>query len=256
MAIILKTPAEIEKMRTSGRIQAEILNTVGKAVQAGVSTAELNAIAEEFCQKYKVKPAFKGYSGFPAALCTSINDEVVHGIPSPNKILKDGDIITIDFGCIFDGWYSDACQTFLIGKVSEAARLLVERVKKSLYQGIAKARAGNHVGDISHAIESYVKQFGYSPVRETVGHGIGRHLHEDPEVPNWGEAGTGAKLEPGMTICIEPIINAGTAEIITEKDGWTTRTTDGKLCAHFEHMVLITEDEAEILTPWDKINVQ
>lgn len=238
-------------MRRAGQIQAEILNEVGSAVKVGISTAELNEIAEKLCTKHKVRPAFKGYNGFPAALCTSINSEVVHGIPSSERVLKEGDIITLDFGVILEGLYADSCQTFTVGKISAEAQQLLDRTKESLYRALKVARAGNTVGDIGHAVESFVTQFGYSPVKETVGHGIGRTLHEDPEVPNWGKPGTGEKLEPGMTICIEPIINAGKAEITTDADGWTTRTADGKLSAHFEHQVLITKGEAEILTPWD-----
>ena len=203
-----------------------------------------------------MKPAFKGYQNFPASICASVNDEVVHGIPSAERILQNGDIIAIDFGVILDGWNADACRTVAVGKISEEAKNLMKRTKESLYCGIEKAVAGNSTGDIGHAIESFVKKFGYSPVRETVGHGIGRELHENPEVPNWGRAGSGAKLEKGMVICIEPIINAGAAEILTEKDGWTTRTRDEKLSAHFEHQILIREGEAEILTPWNELVVR
>lgn len=240
-------------MRRAGQIQTEILNAVGQKVAPGISTANLNEIAEKLCVEKKVKPAFKSYNGFPAALCTSINDEVVHGIPSDKRILKEGDIITLDFGVILEGLYADSCQTFAVGKISPEAQQLLNRTKESLYRAIVVARAGNTVGDIGHAVESFVTPFGYSPVHETVGHGIGRTLHEDPEVPNWGKPGTGTKLMAGMTICIEPIINAGKAEITTDTDGWTTRTADGSLSAHFEHQVLITKEEPEILTPWDKI---
>jgi len=252
VSISFKTPAELEIIRRACQIQSEILNKVCAKVEAGISTAELDALAEEFCAEKNVVPAFKNYQSFPATICASVNDEVVHGIPSPDKILKNGDIIAIDFGVILDGWYADACQTVGVGEISGDAKKLIERTKESLYRGIAAARAGNTTGDIGHAVEGFVQQFGYSPVKETVGHGIGRNLHEDPEVPNWGKAGNGIELKAGMTICIEPIINLGKAEILTEKDGWTTRTADGKLSAHFEHQILITENEAEILTTWDK----
>ena len=240
-------------MRRSCHIQSEILNKVCAAAEPGISTAELNLLSEDLCRERKVIPAFKNYSGFPAAICASVNDRVVHGIPSDSEILAEGDIISIDFGVILDGIYSDACRTVGVGAISGEAEKLLERTRESLYRGIAAARTGNRTGDIGHAVEGFVRQFGYSPVRETVGHGIGRQLHEDPEVPNWGRAGTGIELRAGMTICIEPIINRGTAEILTSKDGWTTRTADGKLSAHFEHQILITDGEPDILTNWDKI---
>ncbi|MBU1089946.1 type I methionyl aminopeptidase [Patescibacteria group bacterium] len=253
MSVPLKNPAEIEIIRRACRIQSEILNAVCSAVAIGVSTGELDELAEKLCRARNVRPAFKNYHGFPAAICASVNDEVVHSIPSAKKILKNGDIIAIDFGVVLDGWNADSCRTVGVGEISAEAKNLMERTKESLYRGIEKAVAGNSTGDIGHAIESFVKQFGYSPVRETVGHGIGRKLHEDPEVPNWGKAGSGVKLAEGMVICIEPIVNAGGAEILTEKDKWTTRTMDGNLSAHFEHQILIREGAAEILTPWDEL---
>jgi len=254
VSISIKSPTEIAAMRRACHIQSEILNQVCVAVKAGISTAELNALAEDLCRARKVIPAFKNYHGFPAAICASVNDRVVHGIPSDSEILQDGDIIAIDFGVISEKFYADACRTIPIGQVSGEAEKLIERTRESLYRGIAAARAGNTTGHIGHAVESFVRQFGYSPVRETVGHGIGHHLHEDPEVPNWGRPGTGVALRPGMTICIEPIINRGTSEILTEPDGWTTRTADGKLSAHFEHQILITAGEPEVLTNWDSVS--
>jgi methionyl aminopeptidase len=252
MSIPLKTPAELEIIRRACRIQSEILNQVCAAVKVGISTTELDAMAENLCHERNVIPAFKDYQGFPATICASVNDQVVHGIPAAEKILGNGDIISIDFGVILENFYADACRTVPVGAISDAAAKLLERTKKSLYLGIEKARAGNMTGDIGHAVESFVQQFGYSPVRETVGHGIGQKLHEDPEVPNFGKPGSGVELQAGMTICIEPIINLGKAEILTAKDGWTTRTADGELSAHFEHQILITDGEPEILTPWDK----
>ena len=256
MSISLKSPSEAEIMRRACKIQSEILNRVCAKVGAGVSTLELDTLAEKLCAERNVRPAFKNYHGFPAAICASVNDEVVHGIPSADKILREGDIVAIDFGVILDGLYADACRTVAVGAISGEAAKLIERTKESLYRGIDQAVVGKKTGDIGHAIESFVRQFGYAPVRETVGHGIGRSLHEDPEVPNWGKAKTGIDLKAGMTICIEPIINAGAAEILTEEDRWTTRTADGKLSAHFEHQILITEDKPEILTPWDDLRIK
>ena len=252
MGISLKSSAEIEIMRKACHIQSKILNEVGAAVCAGISTGKLDDFAEQLCREHNVKPAFKGYGGFPATICASVNDKVVHGIPSHKEVLQSGDIIAIDFGVILDGFYADACQTFCVGEVSDSAQKLIERTRESLYRGIEQARVGNRLGDIGFAIQSFTESFGYAPVRETVGHGIGRKLHEFPEVPNWGTAGQGIKLVANMTICIEPIINAGTPEIITEADGWTTRTADGELSAHFEHQILIREEGTEILTNWDK----
>ncbi len=239
-------------MRFGGQILATILNTVGAAVKPGITTGELDILARELCAQHKVKAGFLGYHGFPAAICTSINSGVVHNIPSKDAVLKDGDILKIDFGVVHDGLNTDACQTFAVGDISPAAAKLMQATKDALYAGMEQARAGNQVGDISHAVESAVTPLGYSPVRNTVGHGIGRALHEDPEIPNWGSPGRGPKLTAGMTICIEPIINAGNHQIKTLPDGWTTETTDGLLSAHFEHTLLITDDAPEILTPWDE----
>ncbi|MCF7845972.1 MAG: type I methionyl aminopeptidase [Candidatus Peribacteraceae bacterium] len=252
MGISLKSPQEIEIMRRACAIQSEILNQVCAKVRPGISTLELDQFAEKLCTDRKVTPGFKGYQGFPATICTSVNNEVVHGIPSTEKVLRDGDIIAIDFGIILEGLYADACRTVAVGDVSGEIEKFLERVRESLYRGIDQAIAGNTTGHIGHAVESYVRQFGYSPVRETVGHGIGRRLHEDPEVPNWGKPGNGTKLQAGMTICIEPIINMGGEQIITEPDGWTTHTSDGKLSGHFEHQILITDNGPEILTTWDR----
>jgi len=253
MSIVIKTAAEISKMREAGKIQSQILNEIGERVKPGVSTLELDLFARQRCKDFGVEAGFLGYQGFPAAICASINDQVVHCIPSAEVILQERDILKVDFGVKKDGWNSDACQTFAVGKIDTHARELLDTTKAAMYAGVEQAIAGNRVGDISHAIESTVAPHGYSPVRETVGHGIGRRLHEDPEVPNWGRAGRGPELVPGMVICIEPIINIGTHRIMTEADGWTTRTADGELSAHFEHQVAITADGApEILTPWDR----
>lgn len=251
MAITIKTPDEIAVMREGGIILANILNKLGAAAQPGVSTGDVDDLAQKLCDEAGVKPGFLNYHGFAGRVCTSINDEVVHCIPSKTRILKDGDIIKLDFGILKDGFNTDACQTFAVGTISPAARQLMDVTKASLYAGIAQAIVGNRIGDIGHAVESTVTPYGYSPVRETVGHGIGRRLHEDPEVPNWGRPGVGPRLEKNMTICIEPIINAGTYRILTGKNGWDTRTADSLLSAHYEHTLLITDGAPEILTPWD-----
>ena len=196
-------------------------------------------------------PTCIGYHGYPAAICTSVNTEVVHCIPSDTVILQEGDIVKIDFVAAYGGYNTDACLTVGVGEVSPAAAQLLRVTKAALYRGIDAAQVGQRIGDISFAIEQHVRQFGYSPIRDTVGHGIGRSLHEDPEVPNYGRAGKGPALVPGMTICIEPIIAAGHHKLVTGKDGWTTRTADGKLAAHFEHTVLITPEGPDILPPWD-----
>lgn len=250
MAITRKTESDLKKMRQAGLIQARILNQLGAALCPGITTKELDILARELCAKYKVRPGFLGHQGFPAAICTALNAGVVHGIPQADECLREGDIIGIDFGVLCEGFYADACQTFILGDVPRAVRNFVLRVRKSLFRGIAAARAGKRVGVISHAIQAYIEQFGYGIVRETVGHGIGRELHEDPKVPNFGSLKSGPILRPGMTLCLEPIITMGSPRIKTAKDGWTLSTEDGSLAAHFEHQILITEGEPEILTPW------
>jgi len=251
MAITIKTSDEVAIIRRAGGMLAEILNACGAAAAPGMSTADIDQIARDLCDQRGVTPGFLGYHGFSGAMCTSVNDQVVHCIPSKEKILQDGDILKLDFGVAIDGWNSDACQTFAIGTISPAAEKLMKVTKESMYKGIDQAIIGNRIGDIGHAVERHVTPHGYSPVRECVGHGIGRRLHEDPEIPNWGSPGTGPKIVAGMVICIEPIINIGTHKIITEADRWTTRTADGELSAHFEHTIYITPDGPEILTPWE-----
>lgn len=250
MSISIKNDQDIGVMRAGGQILADILKKVAAAAQPGVTTEELNQLALALCKEAGVTPSCVGYHGYPAAICTSIDDQVVHCIPD-DTVLADGSILSIDFVVEKDGLNTDACISVPIGNAPEEAKKLLNVTREALDLGVAQAVAGNHIGDISHAIQTHVESNGYTPVRETCGHGIGTKLHEDPEVPNWGRPGTGPELVPGMTICIEPIIVEGDHQIITEPDGWTTRTRDGGLCAHFEFTVLITESGApEILTPW------
>lgn len=251
MSIIIKSPEEVAIMRESGVILARILNALCASVRPGISTTDIDNLARRLCDEAQVKPTFLGYHGFPATVCTSVNDQVVHCIPHTEKILQEGDIIKLDFGVTHRGMITDACRSVAVGTISTAAQQLMDVTKKALYAGIDQAIVGKRIGDISHAIESTVRPYGYSPVRETVGHGVGHQLHEDPEIPNWGRPNSGPALTPGMTIAIEPIINVGTHRLITERDGWTTRTADGALSAHFEHTVHITPEGPEILTPWE-----
>lgn len=246
--IHLKSQKEIESMRKAGRILAEILEDVASKVASGMTTADLDRIAEEGCKKRGVIPAFKGYKGFPGCMCISVNEEVVHGIPSKKKALKDGDIVGLDFGVILDGWYADSARTVPVGVIPDDTRQLVDVTKESLYKGIAECRPGNRVMDIGFAVQNYVEAFGYGVVREFVGHGIGRSLHEEPQVPNYGVRGKGALLKAGMVLAIEPMINAGSPEVKVLEDGWTAVTRDRSLSAHFEHTVAITDQGPEILT--------
>ncbi len=245
--IYIKTDSEIEIMRKAGKITAQILDEIAQAVDVGVTTKELDQIAEDACKKHKVVPAFKGYHGFPACLCVSINNEVVHGIPA-NRPLKEGDIVGLDFGVIYEGYHGDCARTVAVGKVSKTAQTIIDVAKKSLDLGIQEARPGNHLFDISNAIQNYVESQGFSVVREFVGHGIGRSLHEDPQVPNYGPKGKGLTLKEGMVLAIEPMINEGVASVKVLSDGWTAVTNDGLLSAHYEHTVAITKNGPEILT--------
>jgi methionyl aminopeptidase len=244
----LKSKSEIEKMRKAGAIVGQILVEIADLVKPGATTADLDLFAQSRTKELGAKPAFKGYHGFPATLCVSVNEEVVHGIPSKKRILKDGDIVGIDFGVIVDGWFGDSAKTFPVGKISDDATKLLEVTEKSLYLGIEQVRAGNHLFNIGHAIQNFVESYGFSVVREFVGHGIGRSLHEDPQVPNFGVRGRGMLLKPGMVIAIEPMINAGKPEVKVLADGWTAITADRKLSAHFEHTIAITENGYDILT--------
>lgn len=245
--IILKSPHEIEKMRVSCRIVAEILKLLTEHVKPGVTTLELNVIAEYEAKKRRAKSAFKGYSGYPYSLCCSINEQVVHGMPS-NRELLDGDIISLDFGVIVDGFYGDAALTIPVGKIAEKAARLIEVTEKSLYAAVDYVSPLNKLSDISHAVQSYVEAQGFSVVRDFVGHGIGKSLHESPQIPNFGLPGRGVKLKPGMVLAIEPMINEKGPDVKVLSDGWTAVTCDGGLSAHFEHTVAITPHGSEILT--------
>ncbi len=244
----LKSKSEIDQMRKAGAIVGQILLELGEMVKPGVSTADLDLFAQVRTKELGAKPAFKGYQGFPGTLCVSVNEEVVHGIPSKKRILNAGDIVGVDFGVIFDGWFGDSAKTFCVGKVSSDIEKLVKTTEKSLYLGIEQAKPGHHLFDIGFAIQNFVESHGFSVVREFVGHGIGRSLHEDPQVPNYGAKGKGMLLKPGMVIAIEPMINAGKPEVKVLNDGWTAVTADRKWSAHFEHTIAITEEGNEILT--------
>ena len=245
--IILKSRQEIEKMRKSNAIVAVILEELKKKIRPGVRTLELDRLSEEMALKKGARPAFKGYRGYPYSLCASVNSEVVHGMPSERE-LKEGDIISLDFGILNDGYYGDAAVTVPVGEISPAAQRLLTVTEEALYRGIAEVRAGNRIGDISAAIQGHVEGAGFSVVRDLVGHGIGKSLHEDPQVPNYGTSGRGVELKPGMVFAIEPMVNEGTYRVDILRDGWTVVTADGKLSAHFEHSVAITENGPVILS--------
>lgn len=245
--IVLKTPVEIEVMREAGRVTATALRLVGEAIMPGITTRELDTIAEEYIRSEKAKPAFLGYHGFPATLCTSINDQVVHGIPG-STVLREGDVVSVDCGAVIDGYFGDAALTFPVGAISADATALLDATRRSLDAGIAKARPNMRLYDIGSAVQQVAEGAGFSVVREYVGHGIGRAMHEDPQIPNFGQAGKGPQLKPGMVFAIEPMINAGGYEVRSLTDGWTVVTVDGAMSAHFEHTVAITDDGPVILT--------
>lgn len=245
--IVLKSPAEIEKMRVACTVVADALAGLREMVRPGVTTKQLDAFAEDFILRNGAKPAFKGYMGYPATICASVNDVVVHGIPS-DKPLKDGDIIGIDMGAVVDGFFGDAAITVPVGEISDAVRLLVEVTEACLHEGIKQAVVGNRVSDISHAVQTHAESYGFSVVTEFVGHGIGRKLHEEPQVPNFGPPGKGARLKTGTTLAIEPMINMGKSRTVVLGDGWTAVTMDRKPSAHFEHTIAVTDDGPLILT--------
>lgn len=248
-----KSKAEIELMRESSLLVSKALTLVAAAIKPGVSSLQLNKLAEEFILDNKALPSFKGYNGYPYACCISVNDAVVHGFPSPAP-LKDGDVVSVDIGVFKNGFHGDHAYTFALGKVSAEVKQLIRVTKESLYKGIEKAIAGNRTGDIAYAIQQYTeKEHGYGVVRDLVGHGLGRHLHEEPQVPNFGKRGSGAKLREGMVIAIEPMINMGTKDVFHDKDGWTIRTADGKPSVHFEHDVSIQKGRADILSSFVEI---
>ena len=250
--IYIKTDAEVEFLRESNQLVSKTLAELAGHIRPGVTTLRLDAIAEEFIRDHGALPAFKGYGGFPNTLCTSVNDEVVHGIPSGYE-LKEGDIISVDCGVILNGWYGDSAYTFAVGEVKPEIIRLMEYTRASLEAGVREAIAGNRIGDISHAVQSKAESGGYSVVRTLVGHGIGKHLHEGPEVPNFGRRGSGTRLERNLVICIEPMINMGTKNTRVQGDGWTVRTGDGKPSAHFEYAVAVREGKPDLLTTYEFI---
>lgn len=250
--ITIKSAREIECMREAGRIVALTHQELKKHLRPGISTLELDEIAERTIRSYGATPSFKGYGGFPGSICASINEVVVHGIPKKNTILKDGDIIALDIGACYKGYHGDSAWSYAVGNVSEEDLKLLEDTEKSLFAGLSMAKAGNRLTDISHAIEEYLKPMGYGIVEDYTGHGVGSHLHEDPMIPNYGPAGKGPVLKAGMTIAVEPMVNLGTKRVKVLKDDWTAVTLDKKRSAHFEHTVLITNDGYEILTTVNK----
>lgn len=246
--ITIKSEREIALMREAGMMVSKTHQYLKPFIKEGITTKELDRLAEEFIRKMGGVPTCKGYEGFPATLCTSVNDEVVHGIPSKRK-LKNGDIITIDMVISYKGYQGDAAWTYAVGDVSDDKKYLMEHTERALYEGVKMVKPGNHIGDISNAVEKYARAHHLGVVRELCGHGIGTDMHEDPEVPNFGHPGEGARLREGMVICIEPMLNYGTARVYQLDDGWTVKTDDGKPSAHYEHTVLVTKDGYEILTP-------
>ncbi len=252
MAVSIKSEREIELIREASRILAKIHEDLGKELQAGMTTLDVDKKAEEMIRSYGCTPNFKNYQGFPGSVCVSINEEVVHGIPSADRVIRDGDIVSLDMGCIYKGYHSDSARTHAIGEVSEEAKLLIERTRQSFFEGMRYAKSGNHLHDISNAIADYCESFGYGVVRDLVGHGVGLSLHEDPQIPNFRQTTRGIRLRPGMTLAIEPMINAGTWEVDWLDDDWTVISRDHSLSAHYENLVLITKGEPEILTLTDE----
>lgn len=249
-AVYLRAREEIEAIRSAARLVARTLEMLQREVRPGITTGTMDRLAETFIRDHGGRPAFKGYRGFPASICPSVNDEVVHGIPG-NRVLREGDIVGTDVGVELDGYYGDAALTFPVGAVSEEAARLLAVTREALLQGVAQARAGNRVGDISHAIQTHVEQNGFSVVRSLVGHGIGRAMHEEPQVPNFGPPDRGPRLMPGQVLAIEPMVNAGGPEVVTQEDGWTVVTKDGSWSAHFEHTVAVGPDGPDILSRLD-----
>lgn len=251
-SIQYKTPEEIELLRESSLLVGKTLAEVAKILKPGVSTRDLDKLAETFIRDHSALPGFKDYGGFPATLCISINDEVVHGIPG-DRIVQDGDVVSIDCGTYKNGYYGDSAYTFAVGNVSEEVKLLLQRTKESLYLAIEQAVVGKRLGDIGFAVQNYCEQFGYGIVRDLVGHGVGKNLHEKPEVPNFGRRGTGTKLREGMVLAIEPMVTLGSFDIKQDADGWTIRTIDGLPAAHFEHDVAIRKGKADVLSTFSYI---
>ncbi|CAM3934408.1 type I methionyl aminopeptidase [Mesobacillus zeae] len=245
--IICKTPREIEIMREAGKIVALTHQELKKHVVPGITTKELDAIAEKFIRSHDATPSFKGYNGFSGSICASVNNELVHGIPG-KRLLKEGDIISIDIGAKYNGYHGDSAWSYPVGKIDEESQRLLEVTEESLYRGLEEAKPGQRLSNISHAVQTYVENNGFSIVREYVGHGIGQELHEDPQVPHFGPPNKGPRLRPGMVFCVEPMVNAGSRYVKTLADDWTVVTVDGKMCAHYEHTIAVTETGYEILT--------
>ena len=246
--ITIKNSAQIAKMREAGAMLHEVLTQLRGKIQPGVTTHELDAYAEKLIRSFGAIPSFLNYEGYPASICASVDSQVVHGIPSKKTVLKEGQIISVDCGLILDGWQSDSAFTAPVGRISEEAQRLIDVTEESFFEALKVAREGNRISDIGHAVQQYVEDRGFSTVRALCGHGIGREMHEDPQVPNYGIPGHGVRLRRGMTICIEPMIAAGDYHVKTLRDGWTVVTTDGSLCSHYEHTILITDGEPELLS--------
>lgn len=251
MPVTIKSSRELELMREAGKILAKVHEQLGKELKPGMSTYEIDRLGEEMIRSFGCIPSFKNYCGYPASVCVSIDEEVVHGIPSKEKFIQEGDIVSLDIGVIHKGYHSDAARTHGIGEISKEAALLIERTRQSFFEGMQYATAGRHLHEISRAIGDYAESFGYGVVRDLCGHGIGTHLHEDPEIPNFRQLRRGIKLRPGMTLAIEPMINVGTADVLWLDDEWTVITADMSLSAHYENTVIITEGKPEILTLTD-----
>lgn len=248
MSVSIKSAREIELMRAAGKILAKVHENLGKELKPGMSTWEIDKLGEEMIRSFGCIPSFKNYNGYPAAICVSVNNEVVHGIPTKKRLIREGDIVSLDAGVIYKGYHSDAARTHGVGEISKEAALLIERTRQSFFEGIKYAKDGNHLHEISNAIGAYAESFGYGVVRDLVGHGIGTHLHEDPQIPNFAQKSRGVRLKSGMTLAIEPMINAGRYDVKWLDDDWTVVTEDGSLSAHYENTVLITDGEPEILT--------
>ena len=246
--ITIKTDAEIALMRESGKLTRDVLDLIGSRIKVGMTTKELDAIAHDYITAYGAYPSFLGYSGYPASICASIDDTVVHGIPSDDIVIRDGQIVSIDVGVVYNGWQGDAARTFMVGNVSEEKRRLVKVTEECFFKGIQNLRDGTPLGNIGFNVQTHAEQNGYSVVRALVGHGIGKDMHEDPSVPNYGKKGTGIRLKKGMTLAIEPMINSGVYQVRFMPDGWTVKTLDGKPSAHYENTIAITEEGVEILT--------
>ena len=246
--VSIKSEREIKLMREAGKILAQVHEELGKAIEPGMSTLDIDRLGERLIRSFGCIPSFKDYNGYPASICVSVNDEVVHGIPNKHHILREGDIVSLDAGVIWNGYHSDAARTYGVGEISPEAAKLIEVTRQSFFEGFKFAKAGNHLNDISAAVQKYAESFGYGVVRDLVGHGIGTHLHEDPEVPNFAQKRKGIRLEAGMTLAVEPMITAGRYDVVWMDDDWTVVTDDGSLAAHYENTILITDGEPEILS--------